>query len=163
MKIDLPNVCNARDIGGMKTKYGVIKQGKFIRSGVLNRLNGEDVEILKKYNLKRVIDLRTSMETETTPDVKIDGVEYLNVSVVRSVTFGISFESLDGPILAERLQAVTSVCKKGRRIPRTYGKHLPPIRLRRPLPQRVRYILKRLQTIPPTARHCGTALWVKTE
>ena len=55
MKIDLPNVCNARDIGGMKTKYGVIKQGKFIRSGVLNRLNGEDVEILKKYNLKREI------------------------------------------------------------------------------------------------------------
>ena len=40
MKIDLPNVCNARDIGGMKTKYGVIKQGKFIRSGVLNRLTG---------------------------------------------------------------------------------------------------------------------------
>lgn len=118
MKIDLPNVCNARDIGGMKTKYGVIKQGKFIRSGVLNRLNGEDVEILKKYNLKRVIDLRTSMETETTPDVKIDGVEYLNVSVVRSVTFGISFESLDGPILAERLQAgYERMQKKGEEYP----------------------------------------------
>lgn len=105
MKLDLPNVTNARDLGGMTTKYGVIKPNRLIRSGVLNRLTDADVAILSEHKLQRVIDLRADKELSTTPDVKINGVEHLHNPIVRSVTFGISFESLEGNLLAERLQA----------------------------------------------------------
>lgn len=105
MKLDLPNVTNARDLAGMKTKYGVVKANKLLRAGVLNRLEQADIDTLRQCNLKRVIDLRTETEIANAPDVKMDGVEQLNVSIVRAVTFGISFEALDGPTLAVRLQA----------------------------------------------------------
>ena len=105
MKLNLPNVTNARDIGGMKTKYGVIKENKLLRTGVLNRLEESDKATLNNCKLQRVIDLRTETEIANAPDVKMDGVEQINISIVRSVTFGISFEALDGPILATRLQA----------------------------------------------------------
>lgn len=104
MKIDLPNVTNARDLGGMKSKYGVIKPNKLIRSGVLNRLNDEDVAILKSHRLERVVDLRCDVEIANAADVTMDGVEHIHNPIIKSVTFGISFESLDGPQLAERLQ-----------------------------------------------------------
>ena len=54
MKLNLPNVTNARDLGGITTKYGVIKPNKLIRSGVVNRLTEQDVNILlADINLKR--------------------------------------------------------------------------------------------------------------
>jgi len=105
VKIDLPNVTNARDLGGMITKYGVIKPNRLIRSGVLNRLSDEDIAILASHNLQRVIDLRVEIEMENAPDMQIKGVEHLHIPIVRSVTFGISFESLEGPTIAERVQA----------------------------------------------------------
>lgn len=105
MKIDLPNVTNARDLGGMKTKYGVIKPNKLIRSGVLNRLTDEDVAILKEHRLQRIVDLRADIELSNNPDKQIEGVQHLHIPIIRTVTFGISFESLDGPTMAKRLQA----------------------------------------------------------
>lgn len=104
MKLNLPNVTNARDLGGMKTKYGVIKQHKLLRSGVLNRLEEEDKAVLADCRLERVIDLRTEKEIANAPDVEMDGVEQVNISIVRGVTFGISFEALDAPTLATRLK-----------------------------------------------------------
>ena len=105
MKINLPNVTNARDLGGTVTKYGTIKQNKLIRSGVLNRLQDEDIAILTERRLKRIIDLRCDTEIANAPDVVMDGVEHIRIPIIRSVTFGISFESLDGPTIATRLQA----------------------------------------------------------
>ncbi|MCM1534039.1 MAG: tyrosine-protein phosphatase [Corallococcus sp.] len=104
MKIDLPNVSNARDLGGMPTKFGTIKKDKLLRSGILNRLTDDDVAILKQHRLERVIDLRTDMETTNDPDVLIEGVQHIYIPIIRSVTFGISFESLDGPTMATRLE-----------------------------------------------------------
>lgn len=104
MKIDLPNVTNARSLTGMKTKYGVIAPNRLIRSGVMNRLTDEDIAILAKHNLKRVIDLRCDIEIENAPDVQMEGVQHVHIPIIPSVTFGISFESLDGPALATRLQ-----------------------------------------------------------
>lgn len=105
MKLNLPNVTNARDLGGMITKYGIVKQNKLLRSGVLNRLEPSDIDCLSKRGLQRVIDLRTETEIANAPDVPMYGVEHINISIVRAVTFGISFEALDGPTLAERLQS----------------------------------------------------------
>lgn len=105
MKIELPNVTNARDIGGMKSKYGTIKHSKLLRSGVLNRLTDEDKAILAKHRLERVVDLRCDIEIENAADVAMVGVEHVHIPIIKSVTFGISFESLEGEELAKRLQA----------------------------------------------------------
>lgn len=105
MKIELPNVTNARDLGGMKTKYGVIQSNRLIRSGVVNRLTDEDVRILAEHRLQRVIDLRAEIELQNNPDTPICGVENLHMPIIKNVTFGISFESLEGELIAERLQA----------------------------------------------------------
>lgn len=105
MKIDLPNVTNARDLGGTVTKYGVIAPNRLIRSGVVNRLTDEDIAILAEHRLQRVIDLRADIELANNPDVQIAGVQHVHIPIIASVTFGISFESLEGNAIAERLQA----------------------------------------------------------
>lgn len=105
MKIDLQNVSNARELGGIVTPYGTVKRDVFIRSGEMSRLTQSDAETLVKHRLKRVIDLRTAGEMANYPDVRMDGVEYVNVSIIRGVTFGISYETLDGAQIAEKLEA----------------------------------------------------------
>lgn len=105
MKIDLPNVTNARELGGIKTKYGVIAPNRLIRSGVVNRLTDEDIAILAKHRLKRIVDLRADVELANNPDAQIVGVQHLHIPIIKSVTFGISFESLEGHAIADRLQA----------------------------------------------------------
>ena len=85
MKLNLPNVTNARDLGGMITKYGTVKPNKLLRSGVLNRLEQSDIDCLSKRGLQRVIDLRTETEIANAPDVPMDGVEHINISIVRAV------------------------------------------------------------------------------
>ncbi len=105
MKLNLPNVTNARDLGGITTKYGVIKPNKLIRSGVVNRLTEQDVNILlADINLKRIVDLRADIELANNPDTDIAGVQHLHIPIIRAVTFGISFESLEGEAMARRLQ-----------------------------------------------------------
>lgn len=129
MRIDLPNVTNARDLGGMVTKYGVIKQNRLIRSGVVNRLTDEDVAILTAHRLERIVDLRTDTEIANNPDTEINGVQHINIPIIRSVTFGISFESLDGPAMAQRLQmGIERMQAKGQDYPahmrEVYGRYV---------------------------------------
>jgi len=105
MNLNLEKVSNARELGGIVTKYGTVKRDVFIRSGNLYVMTEKDAETLKKHSLKRVIDLRTLKETEKYPDVLIKDVEYVNVSIIRGVTFGISYETMDGKTIAEMLEA----------------------------------------------------------
>ena len=77
--IKLTYTFNTRDLGGMKTSDGrVIKENTLIRSGVLKKLSNEDIELLKSHNLHTVIDFRSEEEFIHRPDVRIDGVTYLN-------------------------------------------------------------------------------------
>ena len=106
MKIVLDKVANTRDLGGIKSKFGTVKCNKLIRSGHLHVATPSDVETLtKKHDLRRIVDLRTSMEIQNNPDVNIDGVQWVNVSIIAATTFGISYETLDGQGIAEKLQA----------------------------------------------------------
>lgn len=104
MKINLQGVNNARTLCGIQTPYGKVKKDVFIRSGEMSRLTEQDAETLALHNLKRVIDLRTPQEIDNNPDVIINGVKYVNVSVIRATTFGISYEKLDGKTIAEMLE-----------------------------------------------------------
>ena len=105
MKIELQKVSNARDLGGIKTKFGVIQRDRLLRSGHLSIASPEDVATLKSHRLERIIDLRTPAELENHPDVAIADVTWLNISIMHATTFGISYERLDGAEIAVKLQA----------------------------------------------------------
>lgn len=104
MKIILQKVANTRDLGGIKTKYGKIKFNKLLRSGHLCLATESDCKILtEKHHLCRIVDLRTSLEISNNPDVTIEGVEWLNIPILSAVTFGITYEKLDGKTIAKMI------------------------------------------------------------
>lgn len=103
--LNLEGAPNARDLGGMKTKFGVIKSGKLIRSGELSRLTDNDVKILKSVPLARILDLRTETEKQLSPDYPFENVSFEDVSIIRATTFGITYERSSGEEIAEMLKA----------------------------------------------------------
>ena len=105
MIINLQQVSNARDLGGIKTKYGTVQFNRLLRSGHLSIASPADVETLKQRNLKRIIDLRTATEINNHPDVQIPDVDYANIPIISATTFGISYETLDGKEIAVKLEA----------------------------------------------------------
>ena len=114
MKIQLEQVSNARDLGGIKTKYGTVQANRLIRSGHLSIASAEDVQTLEKHNLKRIIDLRTPTEIQNHPDVEIPNVDYKNISILSATTFGISYETLNGQEISVKLEAgIERMIKRG--------------------------------------------------
>jgi len=105
MKIDLQGASNARDLGGLHTRLGVIKTGKLLRSGELSGLTQEDTARFAKIPLERIIDLRTSMEIDNCPDVQMPNVAYVNVPIIRATTFGITFEKASGEEIVTKMEA----------------------------------------------------------
>ena len=82
--IKLTYTFNTRDLGGMKTSDGKeIKENTLIRSGVLKKLSNEDIQLLKSHNLHIVIDFRSEEEFIHRPDVRIEGVTYLNFPALK--------------------------------------------------------------------------------
>ena len=62
-KIILSGAPNARDLGGIETKDGrTLKYGRLIRSGMLSRLDDNDIAYLKNAGLRTVVDFRTAAE-----------------------------------------------------------------------------------------------------
>lgn len=83
-KIELSYTFNTRDLAFMKTKDNLqIKPNKLIRSGSLHRLSSDDIDTLKKHNLKVVIDFRSNNEFVNRPDIRIDGVVYYNFPALK--------------------------------------------------------------------------------
>lgn len=105
MKIDLQGESNARDLGGMTTAFGTIKAGKLLRSGELSRLTSIDVDTLAKIPLERVVDLRTDTEIENCKDVHMRGVAYVRIPIIRSTTFGITYEKASGEEIVAKMDA----------------------------------------------------------
>ena len=57
-KIILSGAPNARDLGGIETKDGrTLKYGRLIRSGMLSRLDDNDMAYLKNAGLRTVVTL----------------------------------------------------------------------------------------------------------
>lgn len=75
---------NARDLGGYPAAEGkVIKDGLLFRSGNLSGATAEDVEkITDELKITKIIDLRTNFEKLRKPNVKIDGVEQVPLSML---------------------------------------------------------------------------------
>lgn len=76
---------NIRDIGGMETLDNrQIVTGKLFRSGQLSDLSLSDQDKFKEL-APIIIDLRTDAERSERPDVQIDGIEYVHISVLDTV------------------------------------------------------------------------------
>lgn len=83
-EIGLKTVSNARELGGYRTTDGrIVKTGKIIRCGDLNDLNEEDKKKLCELALKMVIDFRSAGEIRLKPDVKIAGVDYVTIDILK--------------------------------------------------------------------------------
>lgn len=96
--LHLTGAPNARDLGGLKTRYGrVIVSGKLIRSGALWRLTEDDIASLRRIPLTTVIDFRTEQEIREKPDLPVPGSKYIRCQILQELS-GVTREAGDGEI-----------------------------------------------------------------
>lgn len=93
-KITFEKIQNCRDFWGLTTSDGYyVRNGHMFRSANLSEVSESDINrLVRIYHLKKIIDLRTTMEKEQKPDVKIDGVEYIHIPIFDEIKVGISHE-----------------------------------------------------------------------
>ena len=92
---------NLRDVGGMPSDDGkdVVPRGLFLRSGKLSVLSRQQCKKLcERYHIGCVIDLRTPLEAAEFPDPLPDGVEYLQIPLLKDATVGITHETGSDPM-----------------------------------------------------------------
>ena len=90
-KIILNGAPNARDLGGIETKDGrTLKYGRLIRSGMLSRLDDNDIAYLKNAGLRTVVDFRTAAERMQKPDRLPEGTEYIICPILEDKAEGIT-------------------------------------------------------------------------
>jgi protein-tyrosine phosphatase len=87
MFIPLKSVENIRDLGGIKTMDGkVVKYKKLLRSADLHRLTKDELNILKKdYDLKTVLDFRSTKSSTIKRDLIDDSIEYHHILVLKEL------------------------------------------------------------------------------
>ncbi|MGL5346549.1 MAG: tyrosine-protein phosphatase [Peptostreptococcaceae bacterium] len=74
---------NFRDLGGHISKDGrTVKKGLFFRSGHLQDLNDEDINILKNLNIKNIFDYRNEKEAERNPSTQIENIINIRVKAM---------------------------------------------------------------------------------
>lgn len=93
-RIPLQSMPNTRDLGALKTWNGkYILPGKLIRSGELYHLSKADIQTLREdYQLSTVVDFRTEAERLRKPDTEMEGVCYIENSILEESTVGITRE-----------------------------------------------------------------------
>lgn len=75
----------------------------FLRSGKLSILSKEEcAELCDKYGIKCVIDLRTPVESAEFPDPIPDGVDYLQIPLLKDATVGFTHETGSDPMTIVR-------------------------------------------------------------
>lgn len=92
---------NLRDLGGIPSEDGkdVVPRGLFLRSGKLSVLSKQECKRLcGRYHIGCVIDLRTPLEAAEFPDPLPDGVEYLQIPLLKDATVGITHETGSDPM-----------------------------------------------------------------
>lgn len=106
--IRLLRVRNARDLGGMPAANGMrIKKKRLMRSAELGHATAADMkQLIRMHHLEYVVDLRTPLEVERTPDPisLMTGVEYVNTPALPEgaiITIGRSSLAKDKKLFGE--------------------------------------------------------------
>ena len=81
VRISFEALPNTRDLGGMRTRGGVIAPGKLIRSGALSQASAADIGKLGRL-ADTVIDLRSAAERAQKPDPDIPGAAYAGLPLI---------------------------------------------------------------------------------
>ena len=92
---------NLRDLGGIPLPEGrgCVPSWLFLRSGKLSILTKEEcASLCQKYKVRCVIDLRTPIESAEFPDVLPEGVEYLQIPLLKDAAVGITHETGSDPM-----------------------------------------------------------------
>lgn len=71
---------NLRDLGGIRTKNGMVKPMRLIRSGALWRISNTAA----LGQLSAVFDMRSENERSFHPDPAFPGVDYIHIQVSES-------------------------------------------------------------------------------
>jgi protein-tyrosine phosphatase len=71
--LGLSGAPNARDLGGLPVRDGVVRPGLLLRAPALGRLTDEDVAVLGGYGLTDLLDLRHGSEIEVAPADRLPG------------------------------------------------------------------------------------------
>ena len=81
-RLPLEGVVNARELGGFPTARGEqTRFHRFIRSDALTDATPADIEFLRNYGVRAVLDMRGEKEAEGRPDVSLGpGVATANIS-----------------------------------------------------------------------------------
>ena len=94
--------CNAQRCSPL-TGEGYVPSGLFLRSGKLNVLSKEQcARLCRKYKIRCVIDLRTPAESAEFPDELPEGVEYLQIPLLKEAAVGITHETGTDPMTIVR-------------------------------------------------------------
>lgn len=83
-KLSTHTIKNARDLGGYYTKDGYrTRYGLLLRSAELHNASDSDIEQLHlKYNIRLIVDLRSSKETTLASDPSIPGACAKNIPLI---------------------------------------------------------------------------------
>jgi len=81
--VGLASVANLRDVGGYRTRDGLVVRTKLLyRSNQLSRISPDDLKKIAALGLKNDYDLRTASEREPAPDELPPGVNYVWLNVL---------------------------------------------------------------------------------
>ena len=92
--IRLEGADNCRDFSEYVNKDGrKVKPGLFIRSNALYQISRNDIrQLMERYKLSAVIDLRSSGEIREKPDIRMQGVREYRISLLDESKAGISHD-----------------------------------------------------------------------
>jgi len=81
MRMNKIKLINFRDMGGLETPDGVIRQGKIHRTAIFAPKTKADKAYIRDMNLDEVVDFRTVAESTEWPDKLPAGVAHVNSSI----------------------------------------------------------------------------------
>ena len=92
--INLEGTINTRDLGGIVNRNNqIIKEHLILRGNNLSTLTTSDVEkLLKEYNLKTIIDLRSNTERKEKQDIEIINVENKHIPIFEESRIGVTHD-----------------------------------------------------------------------
>ncbi|TDW11405.1 protein-tyrosine phosphatase [Breznakia blatticola] len=85
---------NFRDLGGYKTPSGVVKKGKFFRSGELVSLSEKAKDALvNTYQIRYIFDFRQLDEVEKRPDDILPNSKHIHLDIMKNFEHSTSLKS----------------------------------------------------------------------